>query len=685
MAASPQRLVAVDVGGTFTDLVMYDGPADRLLMAKVPSTPPDFFAGVVAAIGRVLPDLAAMDMFLHGTTMHLNAYLERKGARTALLTTAGFGDIYEMRRGNRVLMYDLHFQYPAALVPRELIFEVPQRMAASGEVVLPLDMTALERIAGELQAREVESVAICFLHSYRNPEHEAQVEKFLHARLPGIHVSASYRICREWREYERMSTTALNAYVSPILGSYLHQLREALTSRGYRHPVYIMQSTGGLMKAEIAERTAVQSLLSGPVGGNVASRALSVHLNEPDLVCIDMGGTSFDVSLVLDGQCESLSERELGGNPVLAPMVDIHTIGAGGGSIAWQDQGTLRVGPHSAGAVPGPACYGRGGLEATVTDANVVLGRIRPDVQFGGSIKLAAASARTAVERIGAQFKMNAESMADGILAVINAKMANAIRTMTIRRGIDVRGLALVAFGGAGPMHAVFIAEELGMRKIIVPNLPGAFSAWGMLQTDGRHDIARTLIGPLAGADWGMIDREFTSLEREVDRDIDPEVVSGGRVTYHRSVDLRYVGQEYFLNLPLPVGLELATHGSRELKRQFDDIYLSRYGHNNLAEDVEIVNLRVRARYPLHYEAMSGDDVAPLVPVSAAPVQRRVMFGGKWHDTPFYQRRSLDPHGRLLGPLVVEEESCTTVVAPGYSLRLDTLGDMIIELGESAP
>jgi N-methylhydantoinase A len=499
--------------------------------------------------------------------------------------------------------------------------------------------------------------------------------------LPGVHISASYRICREWREYERTSTVVLNAYISPILGGYLHLLQEALTSHGYRRPIYIMQSTGGLMQARIAEKAAVQSLLSGPVGGNVASRALSAHLNEPDLVCVDMGGTSFDVSLVVDGKGESLNERELGGNPILVPMVDIHTIGAGGGSVAWDDQGTLRVGPRSAGATPGPACYGRGGEEATVTDANVVLGRIRPDTQFGGAIKLAAAPARAALERIGVRFNMNAETMAEGVLAVINAKMANAIRTMTIRRGIDVRDFALVAYGGAGPMHAVFIAEELGMRKIVVPNMAGAFSAWGMLQTEGRHDIAKTLIGSLATANWAAINREFEGLEREVERDIDAEVVRSGKVSYDRWVDLRYVGQEYFLNLALPVGLDLAVYGSRELKRQFDELYLSRYGHNNPAEEAEIVNIRVRARYPLHYEAMSGDDIARASDGKAEPVTYPVMFGAKWHETRFYQRRSMDHSRPLLGPLVVEEESCTTVVAPGYSLRFDMLGNMLIERG----
>jgi N-methylhydantoinase A len=482
----------------------------------------------------------------------------------------------------------------------------------------------------------------------------------------------------------------MNAYVSPILKNYLHTLTANLERRGYKQTVYLMQSNGGLIASKEAESRGVLTLMSGPVGGSVGSKALSQRIGKENLVCIDMGGTSFDFSLIVGGEATVTSERKLDELPLLAPMVDIHTIGAGGGSIAWSEAGALRVGPRSAGAVPGPACYGKGGEDPTVTDANLVLGRISLEGFLGGRMQLFPDQAEEAIGRLAGEFSLTKEQMAEGILEVVNAKMANAIRSITVSKGIDPRGFSLVAFGGAGPMHAAFIAEELGISEVIVPNSPGAFSAWGMLETDIRHDGSQTYIVPLTKADWPDVKKHFSQLQDGLTRLLQAERVPPENMRFRRSMDMRYVGQEYFINVPIPEEDGDKIRGSEGLKALFDELYEVQYGHKNLAEDVEIVNLRVEARgllaskgQGLTSEGTGAENERAARELESLPT-RPTIFNGRPIETPFVERTRLLPKTKLSGPMVIEEESCTTVVPPGYQLEVDEHGDLVIRRkGES--
>jgi N-methylhydantoinase A len=673
--------VAIDIGGTFTDLVLNrDGDVQRL--AKVPSTPPDYSRGVVDALSRVLEDFREMALLVHGTTAQLNAFLERKGAKTALLTTRGFGDVYAMGRGSRDRMYDLHYRNAQPLVPRHRVFEVDERMSAKGQVLRRLDEGQVRGVIPRLRAQGIESVAICFLHSYVNPIHERIAVEVLEEVAPDLFVSPSHRVCREWREYERTSTVVLNAYVSPILDRYLKNLREELSGRGYGNRIYLMQSNGGLIDTEMASSRGVLTLMSGPVGGSVGSLALSAQIGEENLICADMGGTSFDVSLVVGGKAAVTSERRLGGLPVLAPMVDIHTIGAGGGSVAWNDSGSLRVGPRSAGADPGPACYDRKGAEPTVTDANLVLGRIDPDGFLGGRMRLSRERAESAIDGLAKDFRLSREEMAEGIVSVVNAQMANAIRSVTVAKGIDPRRFALVAFGGAGPMHAPFIASELGIDRIVVPRAAGAFSAWGMLTTDLRHDSSQTFVVALEELDRSTLETSFARLEEGLRNLLISERVPAGDMRFRRSLDMRYRGQEYFINVTIPEGVWSAPL----LKRLFDEQYERTYGHKNLAEEVETVNLRVEGRGSLGSRKPAVIDffADSSSPEERAPRRGRTFFEGEPRDTLFIERKSLSASDVLDGPAIVEETSATTVVPPGFHLRLDGFGNLRVERKEAS-
>ena len=679
--------VAVDIGGTFTDLVLHDAETGTERVAKVPSTPPDYSRGVMVALEQVLPDLHELELFVHGTTAPLNAFLERKGARTALLTTRGFRDVYKIGRGNRVLMYDLHYSNAEPLVPPHQIHEIDERMDADGRPLEALDEASLKKVVAKLRAQDIESVAVCLLHSYVSLDHEKRVADLLREWVPELSIYPSYDVCREWREYERTSTVALNAYISPILRKYLRELRDELECVHYVGGVYLMQSNGGLIDAEEAESRGVLTLMSGPVGGSVGSRALCEQLGERNLICVDMGGTSFDFSLIIDSQASVVSEKQLGGFPILAPMVDIQTIGAGGGSIAWRDGEALRVGPHSAGSLPGPACYGRGGTLPTVTDANLVLGRIDPKSFLGGGMDLYRDRAWAAVEELANEFRLSVEQMAEGILDVINAKMANAIRSVTVSKGIDPRDFVLVAFGGAGPMHAVALAQELGIGRVVVPKAAGAFSAWGMLKTDIRHDVSQTAIIPLAQVDWEAVDRQFEELACSLRDLLAGESVPEEKMLFERSLDMRYVGQEYFINVPL---FDCEEVFEREvLKARFDEMYESQYGHRNMAEEVEIVNLRVKGIGRLNSRA--GNESAQIhahsFPDAGEPASPKrhgpAVFGGRLETTAFANRQDLAPGAELRGPAVIDETSCTTVVPPGGVIRVDPHGHLMITVEEA--
>jgi N-methylhydantoinase A len=677
---NPRAYVGIDVGGTFTDLAMFDEASRQFSTVKVPSSPPLFWPSVTAALDKAGIGAETATTILHGTTVHLNAFLERKGARLALVTTKGFRDVYEMRRGNRPQPYDMHFRYPDPLVQRRDIYEVAERTMADGTIVAAPGDDELVALAEKLGAEGYDAVAICFLHSYRNPENEGIVATMLRAALPDMLIGPSHEVCREWREYERTSTAVINAYASPVLKRYLDDLLTALREKA-ETKLFLLQSNGGLMRADDAGDKGVLSLLSGPVGGNVAGRALSLVADMPNLICIDMGGTSFEASLVIQGESAVRNEREVGGFPILAPMVDIHTVGAGGGSLAWNDAGALRVGPQSAGARPGPACYGKGGTQPTVTDANIALGRLKDGCAFG-DLRLDAALARDAIAAFAKDYGMTGTAMAQGILDVINEQMANAIRTITVRRGIDPRSFALVAYGGAGPMHAADIARLLGIRTVVVPRAAGAFSAWGMLQSDLVHDHAETVLAPVTALDWAALDSRFAAIEAELGDTLAGEGVEASRVGFTRLLDVRYVGQENSIGVPLDAALFAHPEACDvALRKDFEAAYLDVFGHSNADEALEVATLRVRAT------GRTGLDAATLLAAhdvnEIAAGETRVLpviFDGEARDTRFIGRAGMTPGDIVVGPCVVEEGTCTTIVPPDFTATIDPLGNLILTL-----
>src|SRR6478609_1046076 len=487
-----QYRVAMDIGGTFTDVVTYDEDGGVFTAGKASTTPGDLSEGVLAGLEGMVPSAADIGFLVHGTTQGLNAFLERRGVPVLLLATDGVEDAYHIARGPRTRLYDLHYRKPTPLVPRRDVVGVPGRIGYDGKELTPLDEDAVRLAAVRAKEGGLGAIAVAFLFSYANPAHELRARDILAEELGSdFTVTKSHEAANEWREYERTSSAVVEAYTGPIIRRYLVGLEQRVDDRGLTVPLHVMQSSGGILTAATAREKPLQTLLSGPVGGAMACAELSRVTGRPQLIGIDMGGTSFDVSLIVDGEPDVSAEAKLEGQPMLMTVVNIHTVGAGGGSVAWTEAGGLRVGPRSSGARPGPACYGRGGTEATVTDANLVLGRIDPTGFAGGQMTLDTEAAIKAVDRVGTEFDLDTLNMAEGICDVANSKMAQAIRTITVSRGIEPRDSALVAFGGAGPMHAVFLARELGISETIVPRFPGAFSAWGMLQTRVRRDFSQ--------------------------------------------------------------------------------------------------------------------------------------------------------------------------------------------------
>jgi N-methylhydantoinase A len=663
--------VAVDIGGTFTDFVVADEEQEATLTGKVSSTPADPAEGVLTGLRQIVPVPTDIGFIVHGTTVGLNAFLERKGTRVLLIMTAGAGDSYSIARHDRKKLYALQYRKPTRLVPPRDVYEVVERLRWDGSVETPLRESTLAPIIEVIRREEIEAVAVCLLHAYANPVHETRVKEILQRECPGLSVTMSHQVAREWREYERASTAALNAYIAPRVERYLASLGEKLMHAGVAAALHVMQSSGGITTSSRARDLPVQTLLSGPVGGTMGGAALARLTGRRNLLCVDMGGTSFDMSLIVNGHPTVSSETSLEGLPVLMRLVDIHTIGAGGGSLAWIEAGGLRVGPQSAGADPGPACYGRGGTQPTVTDANLFLGRLDPDYFLGGRMRLDESAAADALRRVAPQVGLDDVAFAEGMLAIVNANMADAMRTITIKQGIDPREYALVAFGGAGPMHAAWLADELGIREVIIPWNPGAFSAWGMLQTDMRHDLVRTHYCRLAESDPETLGMVFRELEKEGRILLRDQGVKDADVYYVRSADMRYVGQEY--SVSVLIGTDLRREG---IDAAFHDAYRVRYGHATPGAPVEFVNLRVAALGRVHSRAVpfrpphGGND--PLLH------RRRVVFGGEAQEAAVLLRSRLQPGAVYAGPLVVEEETATTVVPPDRLLQVDDLGNLLM-------
>jgi N-methylhydantoinase A len=660
MTSDQQRRfrVSADIGGTFTDLVFQDAVSGDAFTGKILSTPGNPAQAVLEGLTSFLPKGAALDFLVHGTTVGLNAVLERRGARVALVTTENFGDVYTIQGNDRRDIFSIFYRKPKTLVARRDVFTVRERLNADGSVDVPVQLAGLDPVIAAVQAGRYDAIAVCFLHAFNNPVHERAVLERLEAALPGFPVTLSHQVSSEWREFARTSTTVMEAYIAPVVKRYLSTLMEELGGALQGRQLHVMESNGGAMTAAAARNHPIQTLLSGPVGGNIGAEAVAATSGRPNLICIDMGGTSFDASLVVDGKPNLSNEAELEGLPIQMSIVDIHVIGAGGGSLAWLEGGHIRVGPRSAGSTPGPACYGRGGTEPTVTDANAVLGRIDPANFAGGRMTLDLGAARTAVDRIAQALGMETEAMAQGILDIVNAKMADAIRTITVRRGIDPRDFVLFAYGGAGPMQAVALAEELEIKEVIIPVHPGAFSAWGMLHTDVKHEFKQTFYGRWDAVDLDGLELAYQTLEARGRTHLLAEDILGDKIQFARVADFRYVGQEYQISTPMPA----AQADKAAVRTGFDAAYLQRYGHANAEATLEIVTLRVMAIGQLDRPGI----VAPSAKPAAPRRQRPVYFGGLFHDTAIIDRSSLGESHGAVGPAIIEEPTTTTILPPGW-------------------
>ncbi len=680
--------LGIDVGGTFTDLVLYDDAAGTLAAEKVPSVPADPSEGIVQGIARLLgrSGLApgAVNHLAHGTTVATNTLLERKGARTALITTRGFRDLLEIGRQKRPALYDLLARKPPPLVPRPRRYEVGERVMVDGHVRLPLDPgeveQLLERIAAESAAEPLEALAICFLYSFLAPDHERQVLARARARFPTLAVAASHEVHPEFREYERLSTTIANAYLAPRMGAYVRAFRDKVTRLGVKAAPYINQSNGGTMSVDEAARVPVRTALSGPSAGVAGAAWIAGQAGFHAIATFDMGGTSTDVAFVKDGVPGLGFECEIGGVTLRVPALDIHSVGAGGGSIAWRDSaGALKVGPRSAGADPGPACYGRGGDAPTVTDANLVLGRLGAAGLAGGAVPLDPERAEAAVGRLARELGLSLVEAARGVVRVVNASMANAARVVTVQRGVDPTGLVLVPLGGAGPLHASELAEDLGIPAIAVPPAPGLLCALGLLVEDLRTDAVRTHLAPLEPASLAALAAGFADLERAVSGWLDRERVPAARRRLERWLDLRYVGQNFELLVAVPEATWRAGDLA-PLRRRFLEQHERVYGFATEDEPMQVVNLRVVGRGLADPPTLQRLARGEADPAAALIASRRVYVDDArgFVPCPVFDRARLLAGHRIAGPAIVEQFDATTLLLPGQEARVDDLGFLVV-------
>ncbi len=660
--------IGVDTGGTFTDLVLLAG--DRLISHKVRSTPDDPSRAILTGLAE-LSEHGAPDEIVHGSTVATNAVLERKGARVALVATAGFEDVLRIGRQTRRELYNFLVADRQPLVEPGLTFGIRERVDASGAVLEPLDLTevagALAALVETLRARQVEAVAVCLLHSYVNPSHEALVASRLEEA--GFIVSASHRVLPEYREFERWSTTVVNAYVTPLMARYLTRLEAQLGGV----PLSIMQSNGGSISASRAKSAAVQTILSGPAAGAVGAHAVAMAAGYPQIIGFDMGGTSTDVTLI-DRTIGVTTESTVGEFPVRLPIIDIHTVGAGGGSIAYVDAGgALRVGPRSAGADPGPVCYGTG-TELTVTDANLLLGRLDPDYFLGGRMTLDVERTRAAAKAFLAETKLSLTetALAEGIVRVANANMERAIRVVSVQRGFDPRDFALLAFGGAGGMHACEIAETLNIATVIAPRDAGVLSALGMLLADVTKDYSQTVLRPVAQVAEQELRDLFAPLVARAEADLRAEGFSGDRARVECALDVRYIGQSYEITVPFGFDADQTT----SYRAEFDKRHQQLYGYANPRRGAEIVNLRVKAIGITQKPQLPRETLGELM--AAAPqAMRPAVFDGRSQSTALYRRDDLQAGAAAAGPAIVAGREATTVIPPNFKFRIDTLGNII--------
>ena len=677
-------VVAIDIGGTFTDLIGFDTEEGRFVEAKSLTTPAQLTRGITDCIRKSGLNPAAIDELIHGSTIAINTLIERKGAKTGLIVTRGTRDVYAIGRGNRPEAYNLLFHKHRPLAERHLIREVDERLFATGEVHEKLQAASVEAACATLKTAGVEAVAVCFLHSYANPEHERQAGAMVRAALPDAYLSLSHEILREYREFERTSTTVVNAYIGPKVGGYVRSLKDDLGKVGFRGDLAIMRSNGGVMTPEVATDRPVAMMESGPVGGIIASARVGHALGFPNVISFDMGGTTAKTSLIRDGEPTMAPGYYVGGyasgHPVMLPMIDVVEVGAGGGSIAWIDDiGALKVGPQSAGADPGPICYRGGGTEPTITDANVVLGRLDPDNFLGGQMKLdAQAAARGIREKIAAPLKMELTAAAQAILDISISTMSLAVREVSVKKGFDPRDFVLVAAGGAGPLHIAAVARELHVPKMIIPLFPSHFSALGMLLADERHDFIRTHYGDLAGINFAALVQTHAEMLREATSGLRHKDNAEQQI----HLDLRYVGQEFTLQVPVTLE-QLQAADRRGIRQAFDAMYEHRYAHHSPEEPVEMVNVRLAVigkRPRLRFPTLGASKM------SAPARQRQVYLSSPTSPIacPVYDRAALGAGTRLAGPALIQEHGTTTVLFERDTCEVAPSGELVITVGGAA-
>ena len=666
--------VAIDIGGTFTDAVAIDDYG-VIKTAKASTTHDNLTVGAVNSLKALKINFDQVSSFVHGTTAGLNALLERKGGKVALITTKGFKDIYEIGRANRPEIYNFKYKRQKTLLSRSDIFEIDERIGPDGSIIKPIKKKEITNLLKESIKNKYNSIAVCLLHSYKNPEHEEEIYSTINNEISDIPVILSSHVSPEWREYERTSTTVVSAYTSPIIIKYLTNLQKSLKTEGINVPILIMQSNGGVVSAEFAKKNPVQTLLSGPVGGTIAGVTVFYevkNLSKNGLICMDMGGTSFDVSIVIDGKAQIELDSNIDGHDLLAPSVAIHTIGAGGGSVTEFKSGKINVGPQSAGSNPGPVCYDNGGKELTITDANLVLGRISKKLSFGNNIKLNYEKTALKMNELGDKLSLSGNQVAEGIIKIADGKMANAVRELTVFRGLDPRDYALMAFGGAGPLHTVALAEELEISTVIIPANAGVLSAWGMLQADYRVDKSISFSGLVGQLDNNKIREELDRLSVKCKSILALNSGNNSAHEFNFSGDLRYLGQEYTLTISID---SLKNDWQLKLRNDFDLAYLKRFGHCNEEETVELVNLRVtlvilKTKINKHIKKTFTDNKK----------FRYEKFWSldKWNDLTVCNYEEIKLGSSYEGPLMVIDTSCTSYVPKNWKLKLHKQGHMIL-------
>jgi len=677
--------VAIDVGGTFTDLCALNETTGEYTFVKDVTTPENYAGGVINVVRKSGIRGEAMNRFIGtGSTMVINALTERKGAKTFLVTTKGFRDVLEIQRSNRTDIYNFRYEKPKPFVPRRFRYEVDERVSYNGEEMRPLNRDDVLKVAEACNQNNAEAIAIAFYNAYANPKHELECYEILKDKVKTPYITMSHDLSREWREYERVNTTVLNAFVQPKVHQYLTTLERELRRLGAKIGAHVMQSNGGVATFEQGRKTPIYQVESGPIGGVIGAQAIGKTIGAADVITLDVGGTTAKTSLIDSGRMKINTEYFIGRNqffsgyPVKAPVVDIVEIGAGGGSIAWVDElGSLKVGPQSAGAEPGPACENKGGTEPTLTDAFVLTGVIDPNYFLGGQIKLRPALSEKAYRRVGGMMHMKAIDAAIGAIEIATANMVNAIKLVSVRRGYDPRDFAMVAFGGGGPMFAVSLAEELGIKKVVVPRVPGVFSAWGMLMTDLRHDYIRTKVVGLQPSNLDELQGILDEMKDEATKQLKLEGIKSAHMRFEGFFDIRYLGQEHTIATPVPMNVK-SSDSLAVIHKRFHDLHYKAYTFN-LTDPTEVVNIRV--------VAFGKVKKHPLKPTRsrrarAKPSRTRSVYLDEsgFKRIPVYSRDSIPVGAKIRGPAIIEEPTATTILRKGNLMTNDRYGNLVVEV-----